>query len=84
MSKAKLDLNAIPREKFEFANKGERLSDQKFEDKPISYFKDAWLRFRRNKASIGATIIIICIILFSIFAPLFTMGKYDSKFMDIQ
>ena len=82
MSKAKLDLNAIPREKFEFANKGERLSDQKFEDKPISYFKDAWLRFRRNKASIGATIIIICIILFSIFAPLFTMGKYDSKFMD--
>ena len=63
MSKAKLDLNAIPREKFEFANKGERLSDQKFEDKPISYFKDAWLRFRRNKASIGATIIIIFIVL---------------------
>ena len=82
MSKAKLDLQSIPKEKFEFANKGERLSDQKFDDKPISYFKDAWLRFRRNKASIGAAIIIICIILFSVFAPLFTFGKYDAHFLD--
>lgn len=82
MSKAKIDLSAIPAEKFEFANKGERLSDQKFEDKPISYFKDAWLRFRKNKASIGATVIIILIVLFSIFAPVFTWGKYDAHFLD--
>ena len=82
MSKAKLDLNSIPAAKFEFANKGEKLSDQKFEDKPISYFKDAWLRFRKNKASIGATIIIIFIILFAILAPLFTFGKYDAQFLD--
>ena len=82
MSKAKLDLNSIPAEKFEFANTDSRLFDQKFEDKPISYFKDAWLRFRKNKASIGGAIIIILIILFSIFAPLFNMGKYDAQFLD--
>ena len=61
MSKAKFDLQSIPKEKFEFANKGERLTDQKFDDKPIGYFKDAWRRFCKNKASIVAAIIILII-----------------------
>ena len=30
---------------------GEKLSDKKFSDKPIGYMKDAWIRFRKNKAS---------------------------------
>ena len=55
----------IPKEKFEFANVGDRIHDQKFEDKPIGYFKDAWLRFRKNKASIVAAIIIIFIVCIS-------------------
>ncbi len=71
----------IPKEKFEFANLGEHLHDQKFDDKPIGYFKDAWLRFRKNKASIVAACIIIVIILFSIFAPVFNT-RYDKTFMD--
>jgi len=29
------DINLIPAEKFEFANKGEKLTDKKFDDKPI-------------------------------------------------
>lgn len=44
------DFEHIPLEKFEFVNQGERISDQKFEDKPIGYFKDAWIRFRKIKA----------------------------------
>ena len=72
---------SIPREKFEFANVGERLHDQKFEDKPIGYFKDAWIRFRKNKASVVAAGIIVIIVLFSIFMPLFNT-RYDSTFMD--
>ena len=71
----------IPKEKFEFANLGDKLHDQKFEDKPISYFKDAWIRFRKNKASIAAAIIIICIVLFSVFMPLFN-SRYDASFID--
>ena len=71
MSNKDIDILSIPKEKFEFANKGERLSDQKFDDKPISYFKDAWIRFRKNKASIAAAVIIIFIIAFAIFVPIF-------------
>ena len=71
----------IPQEKFAFVNEGEKLSDKQFEDKPIGYFKDAWIRFRKNKASVIATVIIICIILFSFLAPLLET-KYDHRFMD--
>ncbi len=75
------NINNIPAEKFELANLGERITDKKFDDKPIGYFKDAWIRFRKNKASVVATGIIILIILFSITMPLFNTN-YDSTFMD--
>ncbi|MBR6595608.1 MAG: ABC transporter permease [Oscillospiraceae bacterium] len=72
--------NHIPKEKFTFVNEGERLSDQKFEDKPVSYFKDAWIRFRKSKASVVATIIIVCIILYAFLAPLL-ITSHESTFM---
>ncbi len=81
MAKKVLDLNTIPADKFEFVHDGERLMDKKFDDKPISYFKDAWIRFRKNKASVVASVIIIFIILFAFFMPLF-VSNYDSTFMD--
>ena len=64
-----LNINLIPKEKLVFANTGEKIRDQKFEDKPIGYFHDAWNRFCKNKASIVAAVIIICIILFAIIVP---------------
>ena len=67
-------------DQFEFVNINERLTDKKFDDKPIGYFKDAWLRFRKNKASVVAMCIIILIALFSLLAPLFTSHK--NNFMD--
>ena len=60
----------IPKEKFAFVHDGERISDKKFEDKPIGYFRDAWIRFRKSKASVVAAIIIIAIVLYSFLAPL--------------
>jgi len=77
-----VDYNSIPREKFTFVNRGERISDKKFDDKPVSYFKDAWIRFRKNKASIVAAIIILLIILYSVVAPLLTVN-FDHTFMDV-
>lgn len=71
----------IPREKFEFVNHGDRIADKKFEDKPIGYFKDAWIRFRKNKASVVAAIVIIAIVLFAFLMPLLNTN-YDSRFMD--
>lgn len=81
MTKDNMNLQSIPKEKFTFANTGERLSDKKFDDKPIGYFKDAWLRFRKNKASIIAAWIILGIVLFAIFVPLLNT-RYDATFLD--
>ena len=55
----------IPKEKFSFVHENDRIHDKKFEDKPIGYFKDAWIRFRKSRASVVAAIIIVLIILFS-------------------
>ena len=81
MTKDNMNLQSIPKEKFAFANTGERLSDKKFDDKPIGYFKDAWLRFRKNKASIIAAWIILGIVLFAIFVPMLNT-RYDATFLD--
>ena len=60
----KFEMNNIPKEKFKFASGEGRLHDKKLETKPIGYFKDAWLRFKKNKASIVAACIILFIVLF--------------------
>ena len=60
------NMENIPAEKFRFAQKEDRIHDAKFETKPIGYFKDAWLRFKKNKASIVAACIILFIVLFFI------------------
>ena len=77
-----VDYMNIPQEQFEFVNHGERISDKKFEDKPIGYFKDAWIRFRKNKASIVAAIIILLIVVFAFAAPLLTTN-FNDTFMDV-
>ena len=71
---------ALNSEMFEFVNLNERLTDVKFDDKPVGYFKDAWIRFRKSKAAVVATVIILLIFLFSIVAPLFT--RNPATFMD--
>ncbi len=70
----------IPKEKFAFVNAGERISDKKFEDKPIGYLKDAWIRFRKSRASVVAAVIIICIVLYAFLAPLL-ITAHDSSLM---
>ena len=77
---AQQDIKNLSPDMFEFVNLNERLTDVKFDDKPIGYFKDAWLRFRKNKASVVAACIILLIFLFSFTAPLFSNNT--STFMD--
>ncbi len=73
----------VSKEQFEFVNQGERISDKKFENKPVGYFKDAWKRFCKSKAAVVGLIIIIIIFLFSILAPLF-ITTHDNSFMVTQ
>ena len=65
MEEKNLMLEQIPAEKFRFVNQDERIHDKKFDDKPIGYFKDAWLRFKKSKASVVAAIIILLIVLYA-------------------
>ena len=80
MAEKNTNFTHIPKEKFNFVNEGERLSDQKFDDKPVGYFKDAWIRFRKSKASVVASVIIVIIILYAFLAPLL-ITSHDSTFM---
>ncbi len=70
----------IPKEKFAFANLDEKLHDKKFDDKPIGYFRDAFNRFCKSRASVVAAIIIILLIVYSFVCPL--LSTMDNTFMD--
>ena len=80
MAKVNFDYTNIPKEKFAFVNTEGRLTDKKFVDKPIGYFKDAWIRFKKSRASVVAAIIILCIVLYAFMAPLL-VTNHDAKFM---
>jgi len=82
MSKTAGNIKSIPAEKFAFVNRGEKLTDTKFVDKPVGYLKDAWIRFCKNKGSIVAAVIILIILLFAFLTPAF-FTKYDQTFMDV-
>ncbi len=57
---------------FEFVQKSDKIYDSKFETKPIGYFKDAMIRFGKNKTNVIATTILFTLILCSILIPVFS------------
>ena len=69
----------IPKEKFEFAAHGEKIYDKKLDTKPIGYFKDAWIRFRKNKSSVVAACIIVVLVLFAIIVPMVSGYTVDDR-----
>ena len=69
----------IPKEKFEFVSTNEKIHDQKLDTKPIGYFKDAWIRFKKNKSSVVAAGIILVLVLFAIIAPLLSPYTVDDR-----
>ena len=71
----------IPAEKFRFTNNRSD-SDEKFKTKQIGYFGDAWNRFRKNKSSIVAAIIIAVLILYAIIAPFAGLNNYTRALTD--
>lgn len=65
---------------FEFTQVDEKISDEKLATKPVSYFQDAWRRFKRNSASVTAAIIILILVIYAIFAPIFS--EYSVSFRE--
>ena len=68
----KYNLNDIPAEKFQFAQRTDLYHDSKFETKPVSYFQGAFRRFSKNKGAVVGGIVIAILVLFAILAPFFT------------
>lgn len=68
----------LPPEKFAFVQREETIHDTRFETKAVGYFGDAWIRFKKNKGSVVAAVIIILLIIFALFVPLF--ATYDMAF----
>ena len=59
----------IPAEKFTLVG-NTNLHDEKLKTKSRGFISDAFLRFRKNKSSVVAAIIILFLVLFAIFAPI--------------
>lgn len=76
------DLMNLDESLFEFAQKDEKITDTKMTTKRIGYFKDAFLRFCRNKSSIVAACIIILLILFAIIVPITSKTTYTETLND--
>lgn len=70
----------LNKDDFTFVQSDKKIYDQKFETKNIGFFKDALIRFTKNKASIVAFVIIIILALFAIIVP--AASKYDASFSD--
>ena len=75
------DVEKISQEKID-AGMFEKVSDgaiydQAIEGEAIGFFKDAWLRFKKNKSSVVAGVIILFIIFMAIFGPM--MSPYSFR-----
>ena len=78
----KNNIPEISAEKFRFVGVDAKMHDQKFETKQISYFRDAFRRFCRNKSSVVAAIIIIVLVLYAILIPLLCETPYSLSLTD--
>ncbi len=70
-----IDINNIAPEKFAFVQTNVSLNDKMLKTKPVGYFKDAWRRFKKNKSSIVGMVIIVLLLLFAVFGPIFSRYK---------
>ena len=62
----------IPAEKFQFKQRSDLGHDKKLDTQAVSYFEGAFRRFCKNKGAVVGGIVIMCLVLFAIIAPLFT------------
>ncbi len=62
----------IDASEFQFVQAEQKIYDKKFETKPIGYFKDAMIRFSKNRTNVVASAILFTIITLAIFIPIFS------------
>ncbi len=74
-----MDYEHIPEEKFAFVQLDTHIHDKKLETKSRGYFADAFLRFKKNKSSLVAAVIILCLLLFAIVSPIISPYEITDK-----
>ena len=68
----------ISKDKFRFADPNRRTGDKKFDTKQMSYAKDVFVRFCKNKSSVVAAIIILLLVIFAIVTPILNDNYYTT------
>lgn len=72
--------NNYDKNKFKFVQTDKTLYDESLQGDPIGFFKDAWIRFKQNKASVFAVFIILFISGMAIFAPMFSKYHFREQY----
>jgi oligopeptide transport system permease protein len=77
------NIRNLPDSSFEPALERE-VGNEKFETKPIGYYKDALIRLNKNKVSVVSLWVIVLIIFMAIFAPYFNKYTYVQQNVDLR
>ena len=75
------EINEIPAEKFRFVTRKEQI-EENLPGKHIGYFREAFGRFRKNKSSVVAGIIILCLVAYAVLVPIFCQTSYSVALTD--
>ena len=76
------ELENISAENFEMVQDKEQIMDEKFQTKPVGFFKDAMIRLAKSKVALISFTMIVLIILGAIFVPMFTGYTYTAQNID--
>jgi len=71
------DMSDYERQLFTPLDRSRKVGGRTEKQETISFWGDAWRRFRRNKLALIGTIIILFIIIFAIFGPSMLSYRYD-------
>lgn len=78
-----LELNEMTDDDFASATSSEKESMVQMH-KSVSYWKDAWRRFKRNHVSMGALAVFILILIFAFIGPMFVDYSYEEQYRSSQ
>ena len=69
----------IPKDKFEYVHFDEKIHDEAIKGEAIGFFKDAMIRFRKNKAALVSFVIIAILAIMAIIGPSIGKFTYDEQ-----
>lgn len=72
-------IKELSKDDFKLVELDDKIIDQKFEGKPRSSFRDAMVRFGKNKTNVIAFFIVAIMIMLSIFVPVLTTKDHTSS-----